>query len=212
MITTQLLNNYFFAVIRGKNEKDAIEIAKHSVLGGIKNIEITFSTPNADKVIKELVNYYKNDKGVIVGAGTVMNIEQAEQADRAGAKFLVSPHCSEEVATYAREHDIVYTPGCATVTEIVKATKMGAKIIKLFPSETIGKDFIKALHGPLPDIKLMPSGGITTNNVRDWKKAGACAIGVGSVLTKNVSKEGYQSVSRIARTFIEAVAVKPTSS
>lgn len=205
MITAQLLNNYFFAVIRGKSEKDAIEIAKYSVRGGIKNIEITFSTPNADKVIEELTNYYKRDKQVIIGAGTVMNSDQAELADRAGAKFLVSPHCSEEIAEYAHKHNIEYTPGCATVTEIVKATKMGATIIKLFPSETVGKNFIKAVHGPLPDIKFMPSGGITINNIRDWKEAGACAVGIGGTLTKKVSEEGYQSVSQIARALVEAV-------
>ncbi|MGT2925329.1 bifunctional 4-hydroxy-2-oxoglutarate aldolase/2-dehydro-3-deoxy-phosphogluconate aldolase [Streptococcus caviae] len=203
-MTAQLLKNYFFAVIRGENEKAAIEIAKYSVLGGIKNIEITFSTPNADKVIKELTNYYKGDKQVIVGAGTVMNNRQAELADKAGAKFLVSPHCSEEIAAYAHEHNIEYTPGCATVTEVVKATKMGAKIIKLFPSETIGKNFIKAVHGPLPNVNLMPSGGVSIDNVRDWKEAGACAIGIGGALTKKVSEEGYQSVSRLARAFVEA--------
>lgn len=120
----------------------------------------------------------------------------AGQTDKAGAKFLVSPHCSEEIAAYA--------PGCATVTEVVKATKMGAMIIKLFPSEAIGKNFIKAVHDPLPNVNLMPSGGVLIDNVREWEKAGACAIGIGGALTEKVSEEGYQSISRLARVFVEA--------
>ena len=200
MLVEQLKENYFFAVIRGKDKEDAKNIARYAIKGGIYNIEITFSTPKADKVIKELIEEFKDDKKVIVGAGTVMNLEHASLAKNAGAKFLVSPHFSEELAKYAVKNNVEYSPGCGTVTEVVNA-----KIVKLFPGGTIGKDFIKAIHGPIPDVDLMPSGGVSASNVKEWRDAGACAVGIGSALSAKVSTEGYESVERVANEFIKAL-------
>lgn len=204
MLVEQLKENYFFAVIRGKDKEDAKNIARYAIKGGIYNIEITFSTPKADEVIKELIEEFKDDKKVIVGAGTVMNLEHASLAKNAGAKFLVSPHFSEELAKYAVKNNVEYSPGCGTVTEVVNAINAGAKIVKLFPGGTIGKDFIKAIHGPIPDVDLMPSGGVSASNVKEWRDAGACAVGIGSALSAKVSTEGYESVERVANEFIKA--------
>ena len=104
MLVEQLKENYFFAVIRGKDKEDAKNIARYAIKGGIYNIEITFSTPKADEVIKELIEEFKDDNKVIVGAGTVMNLDHAALAKAAGAKFLVSPHFSPEIAKYAVEN------------------------------------------------------------------------------------------------------------
>ncbi|MGT2799350.1 bifunctional 4-hydroxy-2-oxoglutarate aldolase/2-dehydro-3-deoxy-phosphogluconate aldolase [Streptococcus marmotae] len=201
----QLKENYFFAVIRGKDENDALEIARHAILGGIKNIEITFSTPNAAQVIAELVQEFSDDLSVIVGAGTVMTTDLAQTAIDAGAKFLVSPHFSEAIQDLAAQHDVFYFPGCATATEIVSAQTAGCQIIKLFPGGVLGPNFIKDIHGPIPEVNLMPSGGVSVANVADWKKAGACAVGIGSALASKVAELGYESVTEIARSFVEAV-------
>ncbi|TWS95365.1 bifunctional 4-hydroxy-2-oxoglutarate aldolase/2-dehydro-3-deoxy-phosphogluconate aldolase [Streptococcus sp. sy018] len=201
----QLKKNYFFAVIRGKDEKDAVLIARHAVFGGIKNIEITFSTPNAEKVIQDLNQEFSDDLSVFVGAGTVMSTELAQKAIDAGAKFLVSPHFSIDIQKLAVAQNVLYFPGCATATEIASAHAIGCPIIKLFPGGVLGPSFIKDIHGPMPDIDLMPSGGVSVENVSAWKKAGACAVGIGSALASRVADSGYESVTEIARSFVEAV-------
>lgn len=201
----QLKENYFFAVVRGKSVEDAIEISKHAILGGIRNIEITFSTPDAAKVIHKLSDDFKNDPSVVIGAGTVMTTDLAQEAIDAGAKFLVSPHFDEAIATLALDHENLYFPGCATATEVVRAMKSGCQIIKLFPGGIVGPGFIKDIHGPIPEVNLMPSGGVSVDNVADWKKAGAVAVGVGSALASKVSTDGYESVTAIAKSFVEAV-------
>ncbi|HEM3246749.1 TPA: bifunctional 4-hydroxy-2-oxoglutarate aldolase/2-dehydro-3-deoxy-phosphogluconate aldolase [Streptococcus suis] len=201
----QLKENYFFAVIRGKDEEDAKEIARHAILGGIRNIEITFSTPNAATVIKELQEEFSYDSSVVIGAGTVMNLKLAQAAIDAGASFLVSPHFDKEIQDLAQEAEVFYFPGCATATEIVTASQAGCPIIKLFPGSVLGPGFIKDIHGPVPQVDLMPSGGVSVENVADWKKAGACAVGVGSALASRVQAEGYESVTTIARSFVAAL-------
>ncbi|HEM5183499.1 bifunctional 4-hydroxy-2-oxoglutarate aldolase/2-dehydro-3-deoxy-phosphogluconate aldolase [Streptococcus suis] len=201
----QLKENYFFAVIRGKDEEDAKEIARHAILGGIRNIEITFSTPNAATVIKELQEEFSDDSSVVIGAGTVMNLKLAQAAIDAGASFLVSPHFDKEIQDLAQEAEVFYFPGCATATEIVTASQAGCPIIKLFPGGVLGPGFIKDIHGPVPQVDLMPSGGVSVENVADWKNAGACAVGVGSALASRVQAEGYESVTTIARSFVAAL-------
>ncbi|MBK0347158.1 bifunctional 4-hydroxy-2-oxoglutarate aldolase/2-dehydro-3-deoxy-phosphogluconate aldolase [Aerococcaceae bacterium zg-ZJ1578] len=205
----QLQKNYFFAVIRGKDEQDAIEIARHAIKGGIRNIEITFSTPNATKVIAQLSEEFADDSSVVIGAGTVMNTELAEQAIAAGAKFLVSPHFSQDIQIVAKVHENLYFPGCATATEIVTASEAGCPIIKLFPGGVLGPGFIKDIHGPIPEVNLMPSGGVSLDNVAAWKKAGACAVGIGSALASKVATDGYNSVTEIAEAFVKAAGDEP---
>ncbi|CAN2924342.1 bifunctional 4-hydroxy-2-oxoglutarate aldolase/2-dehydro-3-deoxy-phosphogluconate aldolase [Streptococcus dysgalactiae] len=202
---TQLKENYFFAVVRGKTAEDAIEIAKHTVLGGIRNIEITYSTPNASEVISKLSDDFKDDTSVVIGAGTVMTTELAKEAIAAGAKFLVSPHFSKEIADIANQEDNLYFPGCATATEIVTAMNASCPIIKVFPGGVVGPGFIKDIHGPIPEVDLMPSGGVSVDNVKEWKNAGAVAVGVGSALASKVATEGYDSVTRIAQSFVSAL-------
>ena len=175
-VLEQLKQNYIFAVIRGKSSDDAIKISKHSVLGGIKNIEVTYTTPEASKAIA------------------------------AGAEFLVSPHYDAHIQKVAHEAHIDYFPGCATTTEIVQAMNGGAKIIKLFPGGVLGPSFIKDIHDPIPSVNLMPSGGVSLANIKEWKEKGAVAVGVGSALSAKVATEGYESVTRIAKEFVNALA------
>lgn len=201
-----LADNYIYAVVRGKDEDDGYQICEAAVAGGIKNLEVTFSTPNAAKVIADLRENYKADETVVVGAGTVMSVELAEEAYRAGAQFLVSPHLDLDIAHFAQERDIPYMPGCATVTEIVQAMKLGCEVIKIFPGGQLGPGFIKNVHGPIPEVKLMPSGGVSLDNIKDWRANGAVSVGVGSALSAKVDNEGYGSVTAIAKAFVAKLA------
>lgn len=198
-------DNYIFAVIRGKTAEDGFEIAKASVAGGIKNLELTFSTPDAAKVMADLVEEYKNDETVVVGAGTVMTLELAKEAHEAGAKFLVSPHYSAEIAEFANEVDTFYMPGTGTVTEVVTAMNAGCEIIKVFPGGILGSSFIKDVHGPIPEAQLMPSGGVSLDNIAEWKANGAVAVGVGSALSRDVAEKGYESVTENAKEFVSKI-------
>lgn len=207
-IIETLKENYIFAVIRGESEADAYEISKAAIAGGIKNIEVTFSTPNAAAVMKDLIEEYAEDDTVVIGAGTVMTTEQAQASYDIGAKFLVSPHFSEEIADFATKHEIDYMPGCATVTEIVRAMDAGCEIIKVFPGGQLGPSFIKNVHGPIPEVNLMPSGGVSLDNIAEWKNAGAVAVGIGSALSSEVSTKGYESVTEISKQFIQALEEK----
>lgn len=204
MVLDILKDNYIFAVIRGKNEEDAKQIARHAILGGIYNIEVTYSTPNASKVISDLIAEFKTDKRVVIGAGTVMTVELAKEAITAGAQFLVSPHYDQAIQKHSLTEKVEYFPGCATVTEIVTAHNNGAKIIKCFPGGILGPGFITDVHGPLPTIQLMPSGGVSIDNIATWKKNGACAVGVGSALSAKIATDGYESVTTIAQSFVKA--------
>ncbi|MEY8461914.1 bifunctional 4-hydroxy-2-oxoglutarate aldolase/2-dehydro-3-deoxy-phosphogluconate aldolase [Streptococcus merionis] len=201
----QLKKNYAFAVIRGKSAEDALEISRHAIAGGIKNIEITFSTPDATAVIAKLIEEFSSDDSVVIGAGTVMTTDLAREAIVAGAQFLVSPHFSADIQAIAKAEGNLYFPGCATVTEVVRAMEAGCPIIKLFPGGSLGPGFIKDIHGPIPEVDVMPSGGVSIDNVASWKAAGACAVGVGSALSAKVATEGYESVTEFARAFMEAL-------
>lgn len=201
-ILDTLTDNYIFAVVRGKDEEDGRQICEAAVKGGIKNLEVTFSTPNAAQVIKDLSETYADDDSVVVGAGTVMSVDLAKEAYEAGAKFLVSPHLDLDIADYANEVGVHYMPGCATVTEIVQAMKMGCEVIKVFPGGQLGPSFIKNVHGPIPEVNLMPSGGVSLDNINEWRQNGAVSVGVGSALSARVAEDGYESVTEIAQEFV----------
>lgn len=204
-ILSRLQTNYLFAVVRGKSEEDGLEIANHCVSGGIKNIEITYSTPNASLVIKELADTYKDVNEVVIGAGTVTDIAMASQAIQAGAEFVVSPHFDPEISRICHRNAIPYLPGCGTVTEIIQAMETGVDVVKLFPGGLLGPSFIKDVHGPFPYAEMMPSGGVGITNISDWIHLGAWAVGIGSALSKNIAQEGYTSVQKEAAKFVEAM-------
>ncbi|WP_156300493.1 bifunctional 2-keto-4-hydroxyglutarate aldolase/2-keto-3-deoxy-6-phosphogluconate aldolase [Streptobacillus canis] len=181
------------AVIRGRNDEDAYQIAKKVIEGGIKIIELTFSTPYVENTIERLSKEYK-DSDVIVGAGTVLDDITARIAIMKGAKFIVSPHLDTDISKVCNRYQVSYLPGCATITEIVKALESGVELVKLFPGDLLGPNFIKNVKGPIPYAEMMPSGGVSIDNMDKWLKAGAFALGIGSALTKEISIKGYDSV------------------
>lgn len=200
-ILKQLKENFLFAVVRGKEAEDAFEISKAVYEGGIKNIEVTFTTPQADEVIRDLYNKYKNTD-MVVGAGTVMDEVTARIAIISGAKFIVSPNLVPEIAKTCNTYGIPYLPGCATVTEISEAMKLGVDVAKVFPGGILGASFIKNVHGPIPHAEMMPSGGVSIENMNEWMENGAWAVGVGSALTKGL-ENNYEVVTENTKKFVE---------
>ncbi len=175
------------AVVRAENSEEAKKIALACMEGGIDSIEITFTVPGAHKVIESLAEEF-GDR-LLVGAGTVLDSETARIAILAGARYVVSPGFSLETAKLCNRYQIPYMAGCMTITEMITAMEAGVDIIKVFPGSAFGPSFIKAIKGPLPQALLMPTGGVSADNVDQWIKNGCVAVGVGGNLTKGSSEE-----------------------
>lgn len=203
-ILREIHNGYLVAVIRGKSKEEAVEISKQAFQGGIRSLEITFSTPGAEDAIAELVQ--TGDPNMVVGAGTVLDAETARIAIMKGARYIVSPHFNKDIATVCNRYAIPYLPGCGSVTEIMQALESGVDVVKLFPGSLMGPGFLKDVKGPIPHVELMPSGGVSIDNLDKWVNNGAFAVGVGSALTKGVKNGDYSSVQEVARQFAEKLA------
>lgn len=202
-ILEKIKNNAIVAVVRGKSDNDAYEISKKIIEGGIKTIELTFSTPFIENTIEKLSKEYINDDSVIIGAGTVMDFITARIAIMKGAKFIVSPHLDEEISKVCNRYCIPYMPGCGSVTEVNKALESGCDVVKLFPGSILGANFIKDIKGPMPYVNIMPSGGVTIENMKEWIDKGAFAIGIGGALTSKINILGYESVKEETIKFVE---------
>lgn len=197
----KIKENILVAVVRGKNDDDAYEISKKIIQGGIKTIEVTFSTPYADNAIEKLSKEYCGSSDVVIGAGTVLDEITARIAILRGAKFIVSPHLNTDIAKVCNRYAIPYLPGCASVTEVLTAIEHGADVVKLFPGGLLGPSYIKDVHGPLPYAKMMPSGGVSIDNIDLWLKNGAFAVGIGSALVKN----GKDEIVNETRKFVDKI-------
>lgn len=170
------------AVVRAENEEQAEQISRACIEGGIPAIEVTFTVPGAESVIRSLKSKFTKEE-LIVGAGTVLDSETARIAILAGAEYVVSPAFDLETAKLCNRYQVAYMPGCMTLKEMITAMEAGADIIKVFPGNAFGPDFIKAIKGPLPQTVLMPTGGVSLDNVDQWIKNGCVAVGVGGELT-----------------------------
>ncbi len=198
-IVDKILESGIVAVIRADSPERAVEICRACKDGGIVAIEVTFSVPHAVDVIHELDK--ELGKEILLGAGTVLDPYTAKIAIEAGAKYIVAPNLSEETALLCNKHRVPYIPGVLTPTEIVKALELGVPLMKLFPASAVGPSYIKAIHAPLPQAKLMPTGGVELDNVKEWIKAGAAAVGVGGGLTKG----NREQIVETARKFVQLI-------
>lgn len=192
------------AVVRAANKEEATQIALACIEGGLKAIELTFTVPNADQVIRHLKLHIPEEK-LILGAGTVLDVQTAKLAIDAGAKYIVSPGFDLETAQYCKSIDVPYMPGCMTITEMLTALKAGVEVIKLFPGSVFGPSFVKAVKGPLPNIQIMPTGGVSLDNIHEWFKNGVVAVGVGGELTAPAKTGNFEGVKANAKAFVEAV-------
>ena len=192
------------AVVRAESAEQAVKIADSCVEAGIYAIEITFTVNGALEVIKKLAESNKDGK-ILIGAGTILDPETARAAILAGAQFIVSPCLNTEVVKVCNRYQIACMPGAMTVKEAVEGLEAGADIIKVFPGELFGPAIIKAFKGPLPYIRLMPTGGVNLDNVGEWIKAGSVAVGIGGNLTAGAKKGDYESIVTIGKQFVEKV-------
>lgn len=192
------------AVVRAENAEKALKITEAVKKGGIDAIEITMTVPGAVDVIKQLTNEYSKDE-ILIGAGSVLDAETARACILAGAEYIVSPSLDEETIAMCNRYQKAVMPGAMSVTEVVKAMKYGADIVKIFPATLFGPKIIKAVKGPLPHAPLMPTGGVSLDNVKDWIKAGSLAVGVGSSLSKGAKTGDYEKVTETAKKFIKLI-------
>jgi 2-dehydro-3-deoxyphosphogluconate aldolase/(4S)-4-hydroxy-2-oxoglutarate aldolase len=194
------------AVMRLQDASVVRDVARALADGGLTALEVTMTVPKAVDLIAELAETLP--ESCLVGAGTVVDAGTAGDVIRAGASFVVSPVLQPEVLAACREADVAVVPGCFSPTEIFAAVSGGADIVKVFPATPLGPSFIRDLRGPMPQLKLMPTGGVTRQNAGDWIRAGAVAIGVGTALVdaRAVQDRRFDRLTEAARHFIRAVA------
>jgi 2-dehydro-3-deoxyphosphogluconate aldolase / (4S)-4-hydroxy-2-oxoglutarate aldolase len=194
------------AVIRLHDGQAGHDVALALAEGGVTALEVTMTVPGAVRLIEQLATTLPST--VLIGAGTVLDPETARSVILAGARFVVSPVCRPAVIEMCHRYDVAAMPGCFTPTEILGAWEAGADVVKVFPATALGPGFFKDLRGPLPQVKLMPTGGVTRDNAGEWIRAGACAIGVGTALVDGaaVAARRFADISANARHFIEAVS------
>ncbi|MEB8265185.1 bifunctional 2-keto-4-hydroxyglutarate aldolase/2-keto-3-deoxy-6-phosphogluconate aldolase [Mammaliicoccus sciuri] len=202
-ILNQLHENYLVAVVRGNDEDETKKIVDEIIKGGFKNIEITFTVPNAEEVINQVHKQYGDD--IVLGAGTVLDAATAQIAINKGAQYIVSPHLDTNISKLCNIYSIPYLPGCSSATEIIEALRYGSDLIKLFPGGQLGAGFIKDIKGPVPNVELMPSGGVNLGNISDWIEKGSFAVGIGGDLTKEFTGNNFEVISEKAQKYVEAV-------
>ena len=194
------------SVVRGKDAEDGVRIADACIAGGVKAIEVAFTTPRAHETIRTLVDKYKDDPDVIIGAGTVLDAITARIAILEGAQFVVSPAFDAETVRLCNRYQVAVMPGTTTLNGVIDALESGADVVKIFPGEIVGIGMIKAIRGPLPQAKVMPTGGVNVENVGDWLKAGCIAVGAGGSLTGAAKTGDFATVTEQAKKFVKAVA------
>lgn len=204
-ITQAIEANGIVAVIRMKEPEKLRAVVDALAEGGVRALEVTMTVPRAIEMIGELAP--KLPAGFLLGAGTVLDAETARLAILAGAQFVVGPVFRPEVITMCHRYDVAAMPGCFTPTEILAAWEAGADVVKVFPATALGPGFFKDVRGPLPQVKLMPTGGVSLDNAGDWIKAGAAAVGVGTALldAKAIASGQYEIIAANARRIVANV-------
>lgn len=196
------LRGKIIPVIRGNDLEEANEICKTIIKSGLNCLEITFSLPNAEKLINNLKEEFPE---AVIGAGTVLNVEQAQLASKHGADFIVSPCVIEEVGEFCKEQDIFCSLGAATPTEAYHSYLAGSSVVKLFPGECLSIKMIKAINAPMPFIDMMPTGGVNDKNIKDWFENGAFAVGLGGYLTKGIHRENLDLLEERCHKILNAL-------
>jgi 2-dehydro-3-deoxyphosphogluconate aldolase/(4S)-4-hydroxy-2-oxoglutarate aldolase len=202
---TRVLDCGLVAVVRANDPTNLLHVIQAIAEGGVNVAEVTFTVPDALDVIRSV----KREVGdrVLLGAGTVLDAETARAALLAGAEFIVSPTLNLDVIRLCRRYDKLVFPGAFTPTEILTAWEAGADVVKVFPADVLGPAFFKAMRGPLPHVRLMPTGGVDLNTASEYLRAGACCLGVGGQLVdpKAVARQDYDFLRGLAWQFTQAV-------
>jgi 2-dehydro-3-deoxyphosphogluconate aldolase/(4S)-4-hydroxy-2-oxoglutarate aldolase len=203
-VISKIIEGGLVAVVRAETKEEAKRITEACIAGGVVAIELTFTLPAAHEIISELAKMY-SPEDILLGAGTVLDPETARIAILSGAQYIVSPCLNVDTVKLCNRYRVPIMPGAMTIKEVVEGMEAGADIIKVFPGELFGPGFIKAIKGPLPQARLMPTGGVSVENVGQWIKAGCVAVGVGSNLTAGAKNGDYASITAKAKQFIKAI-------
>jgi 2-dehydro-3-deoxyphosphogluconate aldolase/(4S)-4-hydroxy-2-oxoglutarate aldolase len=203
-VLSEIRTTGLIAIIRTENREQALRTFEACLAGGIRAIEISFTVPGILDIVKEISSKYKTND-VILGAGTVLDPETARAAILAGTQYIVSPYLNVDTVKLCNRYQVACIPGAMTIKEVAECMEAGADIVKVFPAELFGPAIIKAIKGPLPHAPLMPTGGVTVQNVGEWFRAGAVAVGVGGSLMAGVKQGDYEMVTRTAREFVTQI-------
>lgn len=203
-VIENVMKSGLIVVVRAQSAEEAYRITDACMEGGVKLIEITFTVKGAHHIIEELSNKY-DEKDLILGAGTVMDEQTARIAILSGAQYIISPHLDLPTITMCHRYRVVGMPGCMTPREISMATEAGVDLVKVFPGEVLGQQFLKAVKGPMPYLNLVVNGGVDEHNAKDWIKAGACAVGVGGNITKYAKTGDYKKITATAKQILESI-------
>lgn len=202
---TRILDCGIVAVVRAEKGDQLVDVAEALLAGGVVAIEVTFTVPAAHRVIERVAE--RLGDRIVLGAGTVLDPETARIAILSGAHYIVAPNVNPRVIEMCRRYSKPVMPGALTPTEVIAAWEAGADIVKVFPSDLTGPKYLKALHGPLPHIRLMPTGGVNLDTASEFLRAGACALGVGTSLVdpKTVAAGELGKIESLARQFVAIV-------
>jgi 2-dehydro-3-deoxyphosphogluconate aldolase / (4S)-4-hydroxy-2-oxoglutarate aldolase len=202
---TRILNSGIVAVVRAEKGEQLVAVAEALLAGGVEAIEVTFTVPAAHRVIERVADQL-GDR-IVLGAGTVLDAETARIAILSGANYVVAPNVNLDVIKLCRRYSKPVMPGALTPTEVIAAWEAGADVVKIFPSDLTGPKYLQALHGPLPQIRLMPTGGVNLETAEAFLKAGACALGVGGSLVdpKLIAAGNFAEIEKRARQFVAIV-------
>jgi 2-dehydro-3-deoxyphosphogluconate aldolase/(4S)-4-hydroxy-2-oxoglutarate aldolase len=200
-----ILSTKVIAVIRMTDEKKVVRVIEAIERGGVKALEITMTTPGALGIITTLSR--KKTPGILVGAGSVLDQKIAIEAIQAGADFLVSPVTNFDLIRVCRKQDRFVAPGALTPTEILAAWQAGADVVKVFPAASLGPRYFKDLKGPLPQVRLMPTGGVTIENAREFIASGACCVAIGTALLneKAIETEDWDYLTLRAKALMDSL-------
>lgn len=204
-VISGLLSPGIIAVVRARSANQVLPLTEALLAGGIKAIEVTMTTPDAVKAIAEATKRFGQD--ALIGVGTVLTADTANQAIQAGAEFVVSPIVRIEIAKAAASAQRPVMLGAFTPTEAQTVHESGADFVKLFPAETLGIAYIKAIRAPLPHLKIVPTGGVSVENISEFFKAGCPAVGVGSSLISKemLDRDDWPALTRKAAEFVKAI-------
>jgi 2-dehydro-3-deoxyphosphogluconate aldolase/(4S)-4-hydroxy-2-oxoglutarate aldolase len=201
----RILEGGIVAVVRSESPDRLVEVVRALAEGGVTAAEITFTVPNAIEVIRKVRDAMGDS--IVLGAGSVLDPETARAALLAGAEYIVGPNLNLDVIRLCRRYAKVVMPGALTPTEVVAAWEAGADVVKIFPSDLGGPPYIKALRAPLPQIRMMPTGGVDLSTAEAFLKAGACCLGVGGSLVeaRSVASGDFDRLRDLASQFVSIV-------
>lgn len=204
-ILDRICKSGLVAVVRAETGDQAKRIAEACLAGGMQAIEMTFTVPGAHHVMEELAKAYSPSE-LIIGAGTVLDPETARIAILSGAQYVVSPCLNVDTVRLCNRYQVPIMAGAMSIKEVIECMEAGSDIVKLFPGDAFGPNMVKAIKGPLPQAPIMPTGGVSVENVGQWIKAGVVAVGAGGSLTAGAKTGDYASITETAKRFLAEIA------